>query len=107
MTLRRALGVAATDLYHQAWRLMILNVLLGAAVILVVAASVAVRPAILLQDSSQYTIPIGIAYFRFGYTTLWPPLMAASVLAILPILLLFVVFQRYFVAGVAAAGVKG
>jgi multiple sugar transport system permease protein len=64
-------------------------------------------PAILLQDSSQYTIPIGIAYFRFGYTTLWPPLMAASVLAILPILLLFVVFQRYFVAGVAAAGVKG
>ncbi|HKC21224.1 MAG TPA: carbohydrate ABC transporter permease [Gaiellaceae bacterium] len=64
-------------------------------------------PAILLQDPNQYTIPIGIAHFRFAYTTLWPPLMAASVLAILPILLLFVVFQRYFVAGVAAAGVKG
>ena len=64
-------------------------------------------PAILLQDPSQYTIPIGIAHFRFAYTTLWPPLMAASVLAIVPILLLFVVFQRYFVAGVAAAGVKG
>ena len=64
-------------------------------------------PAILLQDQSQYTIPIGIANFRFGYTTLWPPLMAASVLAILPILALFIVFQRYFVAGVAAAGVKG
>jgi multiple sugar transport system permease protein len=64
-------------------------------------------PAILLQDSSQYTIPIGLANFRFAYTTLWPPLMAASVLAILPILLLFIVFQRYFVAGVAASGVKG
>jgi multiple sugar transport system permease protein len=64
-------------------------------------------PAILLQDKSQYTIPIGIANFRFAYTTLWPPLMAASVLAILPILLLFIVFQRYFVAGVAASGVKG
>jgi len=64
-------------------------------------------PAILLQDKSQYTIPIGIANFRFAYTTLWPPLMAASVLAIVPILLLFIVFQRYFVAGVAAAGVKG
>jgi hypothetical protein len=48
MTLRRALGAAATDLYHQAWRLLVLNVLLGAAVLLVVAASVAVRPAILL-----------------------------------------------------------
>jgi multiple sugar transport system permease protein len=64
-------------------------------------------PAILLQDQSQYTIPIGIANFRFAYQTLWPPLMAASVLAIVPILLLFVLFQRYFVAGVASAGVKG
>jgi multiple sugar transport system permease protein len=63
--------------------------------------------AILLQDKSQYTLPIGLANFRFAYQTLWPPLMAASVLAILPILLIFVVFQRYFVAGVAASGVKG
>jgi multiple sugar transport system permease protein len=64
-------------------------------------------PAILLQDKNQFTIPIGIANFHFAYTTLWPPLMAASVLAILPVLLLFVLFQRYFVAGVAAVGVKG
>jgi ABC-type glycerol-3-phosphate transport system permease component len=33
--------------------------------------------------------------------------MAASVLAILPILVIFIVFQRYFVAGVASSGVKG
>jgi ABC-type glycerol-3-phosphate transport system permease component len=33
--------------------------------------------------------------------------MAASVAAIVPILVLFVLFQRYFVAGVAASGVKG
>ena len=64
-------------------------------------------PAILLQDKSQYTIPIGIANFRFAYQTLWPPLMAASVLAIIPILVIFIAFQRYFVAGVAASGVKG
>src|SRR5947208_4872609 len=64
-------------------------------------------PAVLLQDKNQYTIPIGIANFRFEYQTLWPPLMAASVLAIIPILLIFLVFQRYFVAGVASAGVKG
>ena len=64
-------------------------------------------PAVLLQDKTQYTIPIGIANFVGAYQTNWPPLMAASVLAIVPILLIFVVFQRYFVAGVAAAGVKG
>jgi multiple sugar transport system permease protein len=64
-------------------------------------------PAVLLQDSTQYTIPIGLANFRGAYQTLWPPLMAASVVAILPILAIFIVFQRYFVAGVAASGVKG
>jgi multiple sugar transport system permease protein len=63
--------------------------------------------AVLLQDESQHTIPLGLAYFQQVYTTLWPQLMAASVAAILPILVLFALFQRYFVAGVAAAGVKG
>jgi multiple sugar transport system permease protein len=64
-------------------------------------------PAVLLQDKTQYTIPIGIANFVGAYQTNWPPLMAASVLAIVPILVIFVLFQRYFVAGVASAGVKG
>jgi multiple sugar transport system permease protein len=64
-------------------------------------------PAVLLQDRSEYTIPIALAFFRLVYQTNWPVLMAASVLAIVPILLLFVAFQRYFVAGVASAGVKG
>jgi multiple sugar transport system permease protein len=63
--------------------------------------------AVLLQDESQHTIPLGLAYFQQVYTTLWPQLMAASVTAIVPILVLFVLFQRYFVAGVAASGVKG
>jgi multiple sugar transport system permease protein len=63
--------------------------------------------AVLLQDASQYTIPIGIVNFVGAYQTNWPPLMAASVLAVLPIFVLFVLLQRYFVAGVAAAGVKG
>jgi hypothetical protein len=48
VTLRRALGVAAGDLYHQAWRLVILNTLLGAAVVLVVLASIAAPAAVLL-----------------------------------------------------------
>jgi multiple sugar transport system permease protein len=64
-------------------------------------------PAVLLQDRAEYTIPIALTFFRNIYATQWPPLMAASVLAIVPILVLFVAFQRYFVAGVASAGVKG
>jgi multiple sugar transport system permease protein len=58
-------------------------------------------------DPGDWTVQIGLAQFSFQYQTLWPQLMAAATLAILPIFVVFVFFQRYFVAGVAAAGVKG
>ncbi|MFY9579039.1 MAG: hypothetical protein WAQ33_06920, partial [Gaiellaceae bacterium] len=48
MTLHRALEVALADLYHQAWRMVVLNVLLGVAVVAVVLATLALRPAIVL-----------------------------------------------------------
>ena len=48
MSLARALGVAATDLYHQSWRLVVLNALLGAVLVGVVLASLAMRPALVL-----------------------------------------------------------
>jgi multiple sugar transport system permease protein len=57
-------------------------------------------------DASQYTVQIGLAQFRFQYQSLWPELMAAATLAIVPVLAVYVFFQRYFVAGVTAAGVK-
>jgi hypothetical protein len=41
MRLRTALGVAAADLYHQSWRLVVLNVLLGTVLVLIVLASIA------------------------------------------------------------------
>ena len=62
---------------------------------------------IILQDESKYTLPVGISNFVGIYNTQWPELMAASVIAIVPVALIFLVFQRYFIAGVAAAGVKG
>ena len=58
-------------------------------------------------DPDVYTIQLGLAQFRFQYQTLWPQLMAASALAIVPIAVIYVFFQRYFVAGVVASGVKG
>lgn len=48
MTLARAFGVAATDLYHHAWRLVVLNTLLGLGVVMIVLATIAVRGAFLL-----------------------------------------------------------
>jgi multiple sugar transport system permease protein len=62
---------------------------------------------VIMQDPDRYTITVGLSSFIGQYKTLWPQLMAASVIAIIPITLLFLVLQRYFIAGVTAAGVKG
>jgi hypothetical protein len=48
MSLSRALGVAASDLYHQSWRLIVLNALLGVVLVGVVLMSLAIKPAVLL-----------------------------------------------------------
>ncbi|HET7744957.1 MAG TPA: carbohydrate ABC transporter permease [Gaiellaceae bacterium] len=66
-------------------------------------------PLILFGQGSEhlYTIQLGLAQLSFTYQTLWPQLMAGSILALLPILVIFLVFQRFFVAGVTAAGIKG
>ncbi len=62
---------------------------------------------LLLQDPKHWTLTIGLAQFSFTYDTFWNDLMAATIIALIPITLVFVFFQRYFVAGVASSGVKG
>jgi multiple sugar transport system permease protein len=65
-------------------------------------------PLVLLGPArDHWTLPLGIAQFRFLYTTNWPAVSAVVVLATIPILILYLFFQRYFVAGIAASGVKG
>jgi len=65
-------------------------------------------PVILLQrERDLWTLPLALDQFQNLYQTQWAPLMALVVLATLPILVLYLFFQRYFVEGIAAAGVKG
>lgn len=64
-------------------------------------------PLVLLQERSHWTLPLGIAQFRDLYSTNWPAVSAVVVMATIPILILYLFFQRYFVAGIAASGVKG
>jgi multiple sugar transport system permease protein len=66
-------------------------------------------PVVLIRDPNLWTLPLGLTEFRLvgGFGTNWPPLMATVVIATIPILILYMFFQRYFVEGVAASGVKG
>jgi multiple sugar transport system permease protein len=58
-------------------------------------------------NTAHYTVQLGLASLQFQYSTLWPSICAGSIIAILPILAIFLAFQRYFVSGVVSAGVKG
>jgi multiple sugar transport system permease protein len=64
-------------------------------------------PLVLLQERSHWTLPLGLAQFQSLYETNYPALTAVVVMATIPILVLYLFFQRYFVAGIAASGVKG
>jgi multiple sugar transport system permease protein len=65
-------------------------------------------PVIFLREE-RITLPLALYLFREqgGFSTNWPPLMAVIVIATIPILVLYIFFQRYFVEGIAASGVKG
>ena len=64
-------------------------------------------PLVLYQEQSHWTLPLGLAQFRSFFEVNWPALTAVIVMATLPILVLYLYFQRFFVAGIAASGVKG
>ena len=52
------------------------------------------------------TLPLGIAKFESTYSTHYPQLMAVSMSATLPVLLVFVILQRQFIQGIALSGIK-
>lgn len=65
------------------------------------------QPLIYLNDDRKFTLALGLAQFRGLYNSEWHLLMAASMLVVAPVLVLFLVAQRHFVAGIALTGIKG
>ena len=63
---------------------------------------------IYINDPAKYTIQLGLASFsNMTGETLWGPLMAASFMALLPVIFILLFAQRYFVEGIKMAGIKG
>ncbi len=61
----------------------------------------------LTKTNDMRTVPIGIQLLMGQHSFEWNQMMAMSVLGCLPVLLLFLVFQRYFIAGMSAGSIKG
>ena len=71
------------------------------------------KPLIYLRDSALYTLPLGLKTILDqqglggGGEGRWEIIMAGTVVTVLPMLVLFAIFQRYFVEGIATQGRKG
>ena len=64
-------------------------------------------PMIYFNSDRNKTIQLGIQMFTGIYSTEYGLIMATSVLAIIPVLVVFLAFQRFFVEGIASSGLKG
>lgn len=65
-------------------------------------------PLVATDSAEMRTIPMGLASFiEFEGGTRWNDLLAASLFSMLPLLVLFIFTQRYFIKGVTSSGLKG
>ncbi|MCM1191478.1 MAG: carbohydrate ABC transporter permease [Butyrivibrio sp.] len=64
-------------------------------------------PLIYLKSQNKKTIQLGLKMFISQYSSDYGLIMAGSVLSLIPVLIVFLILQKYFVEGVAATGLKG
>jgi multiple sugar transport system permease protein len=64
-------------------------------------------PLLMIQRNSIATLTLGLVRMQGEYTARWPVLMAASILILLPLLLVYAVAQRAFIRGIAVTGLGG
>lgn len=64
------------------------------------------RPLIFLNDDSLWTLSMGLAKFQGTYVTQWNQLMAGALITMIPILVIYIFAQKYFVQGIVMSGLK-
>ena len=63
-------------------------------------------PLIALKQNDLFTLPIGLLYLKGQTAPDYNAIMAMALVSVLPMVLLFLFFQRYFVQGFARSGIK-
>ena len=63
-------------------------------------------PLIFLNSEEKFTVPLVVAYFKGAYSSDWTSLMAATTMAALPMLIVFIIAQKQIVEGIALSGSK-
>lgn len=65
-----------------------------------------VWPLIVLQSEDKFTLPVGLAVFSQRWWTNYGLVMAGALVSVVPILIIFVIFQKHFVRGIVMTGFK-
>jgi raffinose/stachyose/melibiose transport system permease protein len=63
-------------------------------------------PIVLIQKDSLRTLPVGLNYFQGRYVTNVPLLMAGATIVFLPVVILYIIFQRDFIKGITTGALK-
>nr|WP_100406325.1 carbohydrate ABC transporter permease [Bacillus solitudinis] len=64
-------------------------------------------PLVVLRSNNMFTLPIGLATLLTPYGNNYDVLIAGAVMTVLPVIILFLFFQRFFISGLTVGGVKG
>ena len=64
-------------------------------------------PLIVNTSTEKMTLSAGLSFMQGQYATDYPTMMAGAVMAVLPLLVMFAIFQKQFIEGVAMSGIKG
>ena len=64
-------------------------------------------PVIYIASDAKFTVQMGLSSFRNSFTSRYDLIMAGSILALIPVMILFVCCQKYIVRGIAMSGMKG
>ncbi|MCX7771579.1 MAG: carbohydrate ABC transporter permease [Clostridia bacterium] len=64
-------------------------------------------PLIITSDKNMYTLPLGLSRIQGRWTTQWNLMMAGNLISFIPMLLVYIFSQKYFIKSIASSGVKG
>lgn len=60
-----------------------------------------------IKETTKRTLPIAIALFQSQHLTEWGQVFAASIMGIIPVVIVFALFQKHFIRGISTSGIKG
>jgi multiple sugar transport system permease protein len=63
-------------------------------------------PSLLARSDSMYTLPVGLNSFQLQYVQFWNQILAGAMLLTIPIIIVFIILQKYFIEGISGTGIK-